>query len=248
MLTLLLSFTALVTATLSGIFGMAGGMLLMGVYVALLPVPTAMVMHGGTQLVSNVSRAWLLRHHVYWRGFRFYVAGSLLAFAVLCGFRYTPEPLVVFLGLGLTPFVARLLPAHVLDFQRPRAALLTGAQVAAVQLMAGAAGPLLDIAFVETQLDRNQIVATKAVTQVFSHTLKLVYFGAALRADELSWPLLLGVGVATLAGTRLGTAILERLSDVAFKRYSRAIVFAIGALYLCKAASVWLGGPAQLGG
>ena len=248
MFILLLSFTALVTATLSGVFGMAGGMLLMGVYVALLPVPTAMVMHGGTQLISNVSCAWLLRGHVYWRGFVYYVAGSSVAFALMLGLHYTPDPLVVFLGLGLTPFIARLLPAEWLDFQRPRAALVTGFQVAAVQLMAGAAGPLLDIAFVDTQLDRNQVVATKAVTQVFSHSLKLLYFGAAVQLGELSAPLVAAIVLATLAGTRLGTAVLARLSDVAFKRYSRAIVLAIGAMYLFKAASLWLGASGALGG
>ena len=248
MFILLLSLTALVTATLSGVFGMAGGMLLMGVYVALLPVPTAMVMHGGTQLVSNLSRAWLLRRHVYWHGFAYYVLGSSVAFALLLGIRYTPDPLVVFLGLGLTPFVAQLLPADWLDFQRPRAALVTGFQVAAVQLMAGAAGPLLDIAFVETRPDRSQVVATKAVTQVFSHTLKLVYFGAAVQTSQLSLPLLAAVGLATLAGTRLGTAVLARLSDVGFKRYSRSIVLAIGAMYLYKAASLWLGAWQPVGG
>ena len=130
----------------------------------------------------------------------------------------------------------------------PSAALVTGFQVAAVQLMAGAAGPLLDIAFVDTQLDRNQVVATKAVTQVFSHSLKLLYFGAAVQVGELSAPLVAAIVLATLAGTRLGTAVLARLSDVAFKRYSRAIVLAIGAMYLFKAASLWLGASGTLGG
>lgn len=124
----------------------------------------------------------------------------------------------------------------------------SGFQVAALQLMTGAVGPLLDIAFVDTQLDRSQVVATKAVTQVASHSLKLVYFGAAVQSSELSWQLLAAVGIATLAGTRLGTAVLERLSDATFKRYSRMIVLGIGAMYLYKAASLWLGSAAALGG
>jgi len=41
--------------------------------------------------------------------------------------------------------------------------------------------------------------------------------------------------VATLAGTKLGTLILERMSDVEFRRYSRAIVLCVGGVYLCKA-------------
>ena len=240
MLTIALALTALCTALLSGIFGMAGGMLLMGVYVGLLPVPTAMVMHGGTQLVANMSRAVILRRHVYWKGFGCYVLGALAAFAALSSLRYSPAPLVVFVGLGLTPFVAAILPASWLDFQQPRAAVVTGFQVAAVQLLAGSAGPLLDIAFVDTRLNRSQVVATKAVTQVFSHALKLVYFIRAARLGDISLPLVVALLVATLAGTRLGTAILDRISETAFKRYSRAIVYAVGGVYLYRAGALLL--------
>ncbi|HKU40124.1 MAG TPA: sulfite exporter TauE/SafE family protein [Polyangiales bacterium] len=240
MLTLLLSLTALATALLSGVFGMAGGMILMGVFAALLPVPTAMVMHGATQLTSNVSRAVILRSHVYWRGFFCYVAGSLLAYLAMLSVSYTPEPLVVFLGLGLTPFVAALLPRRWVDFERPLPAAVTGFQVAMLQLIAGAAGPLLDIAFVDTRLNRNQIVATKAATQVFSHSLKLAYFLPAVQGDEFSPQLIAAMLAATVAGTRLGTWLLERISEAAFKRYTRAIVYAIGGTYLFKAGMLLL--------
>lgn len=235
MLTLLLTLTSLATAVLSGVFGMAGGMILMGVFAALLPVPTAMVMHGATQLISNVSRAYILRAHVYWRGFACYVVGSLAAYLAMLSVSYTPDPLVVFLGLGLTPFLAALLPSHWLDFQRPVSAAVTGFQVAAIQLVAGAAGPLLDIAFVDTRLNRNQVVATKAATQVFSHLLKLAYFLPVVQVKEFSWQLIAAILVATVAGTRLGTWVLERMSEAAFKRYTRAIVYTIGGVYLCKA-------------
>ena len=36
------------TAFLSGLFGMAGGMILIGVLLALMPLPTAMVLHAIT--------------------------------------------------------------------------------------------------------------------------------------------------------------------------------------------------------
>lgn len=232
-----LSLTALATAVLSGIFGMAGGMVLMGVYTALLPVPTAMVMHGGTQTIANVSRALILRKDVYWRGFVLYALGALVAFAAMASLRYVPHPAVVFLGLGLTPFVAPLLPSRVMDFERPLAAVLCGFNVAALQLVAGAAGPLLDVAFLSTRLTRQQVVATKAVTQVFSHLLKLAYFLPALSTDELSPTLLVAILAATIVGTRLGTYALARMSDASFRRYSRAIVYAIGAAYLCKAGA-----------
>jgi len=235
MVAILLTLASLGTALLSGLFGMAGGMILMGVFAALLPIPAAMVMHGGTQLVSNVSRAFILRAHVYWKGFGLYVVGSLVAYVAMSSVRYTPDPLVVFLGLGLTPFVAALVPSRWVDFQRTVPAVVTGFQVAAMQLIAGAAGPLLDIAFVDTKLDRNEIVATKAVTQVFSHALKLAYFLPAVSVAEFSPQLIAAILVATVAGTRLGTWLLERMSDVAFKRYTRVIVYGIGGMYLCRA-------------
>lgn len=236
LLTTLLAITALFTALLSGVFGMAGGMVLMGVYTALLPVPTAMVMHGGTQMVSNGSRAFILRRDVYWRGFALYVVGALVAFALLSTIRYVPSPFVVFLGLGLAPFVARLLPVSLMDFQRPYAAVFCGFNVAAGQLLAGAAGPLLDVAFLRTMLTRKQVVATKAVTQVFSHLLKLVYFVPAIESGHITPLLALSLLVATLVGTRLGTYVLHRMSDESFRRYTRLLVYGIGVAYLCKAA------------
>ena len=48
-----LCLTMVATSFLSGIFGMAGGMILIGVLLALLPLPEAMVLHGVTQMASN---------------------------------------------------------------------------------------------------------------------------------------------------------------------------------------------------
>jgi uncharacterized membrane protein YfcA len=237
---LLLACAAFFTAVLSGVFGMAGGMLLMGVYAALLPVATAMVLHGATQLLANGVRAAILRRDIYLRGLCFYTVGSLAAFALLWQVRYVPDPVVVFLGLGLAPFLAALLPARALDFERPAAAVLCGAQVACVQLLAGAAGPLLDVAFVNTRLTRTQVVATKAITQVFSHSLKLVYFAAFVSGRELPPALLLAILAATLLGTAFGTRILARLTDDTFRAWSRYLVYGIGAFYLCKAGLLLL--------
>lgn len=239
MLILTLVLCALCTALLSGVFGMIGGMLLMGAYTALLPVPTAMVLHGGTQLLSNSMRAALLLRDVYWRGFAQYVVGALLALVVMLQVAYVPTPELVFLGLGAAPFVAACLPAGALDFQRGRSAVLVGALVASVQLLAGAAGPLLDAAFLDTQLTRTQVVATKAVTQMFSHVLKLGYFLPAFSASSVSPELAVAVFLATLAGTALGTWLLRRLSDASFRRYSRALVYGVGCVYLARAGLSW---------
>ena len=55
------------TAFLSGLFGMAGGLILIGVLLTILPLPSAMVLHAITQMASNGWRAFLWRDHIRWR-------------------------------------------------------------------------------------------------------------------------------------------------------------------------------------
>src|SRR5437879_13116683 len=63
------------TAFLSGLFGMAGGMILIGVLLMLMPLPTAMVLHAITQMASNGWRAFLWRGHIRWRPVFVYLIG-----------------------------------------------------------------------------------------------------------------------------------------------------------------------------
>ena len=53
MTALIILLATIATAMLSAVFGMAGGLILMGVLAALLPVASAMVVHGAVQSVSN---------------------------------------------------------------------------------------------------------------------------------------------------------------------------------------------------
>ena len=68
------------TAFLSGLFGMAGGMILIGVLLTFMPLPTAMVIHAVTQMASNGWRAFLWRAHIRWRPVAVYLLGCVLAF------------------------------------------------------------------------------------------------------------------------------------------------------------------------
>src|SRR5215510_2750152 len=67
LLVLALCMTMVATAFLSGLFGMAGGLILIAVLLALLPLPAAMVLHAVTQMASNGWRALLWHRHCRWR-------------------------------------------------------------------------------------------------------------------------------------------------------------------------------------
>ena len=81
-----IALAVLATSTLSGILGMGGGMILMGIFLLLLPLEWAMVLHGCTQLASNGSRAWLHRTEVEWRFLPRYFAGAVVVDAVVAHF------------------------------------------------------------------------------------------------------------------------------------------------------------------
>ena len=238
---------AFVTSTISGIFGMAGGLILMGVLALLLPVSAAFVAHGLIQIVANGWRAVLHRQHIDWRIVGFYAAGALAAGLVVAGVAFAPSKPLLYLLLGLVPLLAWL-PGDVarLDAARPGHAVAAGLSVTGLNLVAGVAGPLLDIFFVRTGLTRHRIVATKAAVQVFSHLAKILVYGLPLIGAAQSglppaWVLALAMP-ASMAGTWLGGRVLDRLTDKSFLAWTRWIVTAIGAGYLLQAARLTWGG------
>ena len=242
---LVILVTVLVTAFISGIFGMAGGLILMGVLAAMLPVATAMVVHGAVQMVSNGYRAFLWRQYIDWRVFRRYALGALSGFLVLLLVAWRPEARAVYLFLGLTAMLVWLPKSWLrLDILQRGQAELAGFAVQALNTLGGVAGPLLDIFFVTTDMDRRAIVATKSVTQVLAHLVKIVFWGVPVMAaaGEAAFPpvwfFVMAVPLSML-GTTLGGKLLERMSDVDFKRAMKWLVTAIGAAMLLKAAG-WL--------
>ena len=237
--------TVLATSFLSGIFGMAGGVIFMGELTALVPVATAMIIHGAVQMVSNGYRAYLWRRHIHWSVFRRYALGSAAAVLLLFALSWRPDKQMVYLMLGLVTLLVWLPKSIVdLDIQKPYQAEGAGFVVQALNTVAGVAGPLMDQFFVHTDMHRHEIVATKAVTQVLAHFVKIIFWSVpvimATGAQSLppAW-LILAAAPLSMLGTTLGGKVLDRMSDVNFKRGMKYLVTAVGAVMLMRAAG-WL--------
>jgi uncharacterized membrane protein YfcA len=244
---LFLIVAAFVTAALSGVFGMAGGLMLKGAIALVLPVSATFVTHGLLQLVANGWRAILHRRHLAWRIVAIYAAGSLAAGLIMASIALEPTKATLFLLMGIVPGILWIPQRWMrLDASRTPDALVCGLSVTGLNLTAGVAGPLLDVFFVRTALTRHEIVATKAATQVFSHLAKIVVYGAPLIAlggkGLPPWWVFAAAVPLSMAGTAVGGLILERLSDVHFKAMSRLIVTATGLVYLVGAAQLYLRG------
>ena len=233
--------SVLFTSFLSGIFGMAGGMILMGLLLAMLPLAQAMLLHGITQLASNGWRAWLWRDQVNWRIVRNIGLPSLLTAGVIALLPFTTDKATALIVLGLTPFLALLLPKSLrADATRSSHAWGCGTICTTLQLVAGGAGPILDLFFVHTGLDRKQVVATKAATQTLNHLIKIAYFGGILASGGGSFDgsvIVIAVGFA-MTGTTLSRWALEAMSDANFRRWTQWIVLSTAAVFLVQ--GVWL--------
>jgi len=230
-----LAASTLVTAFISGILGMAGGMILMGVLLAFLPLPAAMMLHGISQLASNGGRAFMLRNEVDWRVFRGYVVGAALALGLFAATSIVVGKAAALIAMGLTPFAALLLPEKLhLNVERRGHSALCGFVCLALNLVAGIAGPILDAFYVRSKMSRHAVVATKALTQTLSHLVKIAYFGGviAVQGGEVSPWLIPTMVLLAFLGTSLSRPVLERMSDASFRQWTRWTVMTLGALYL----------------
>ena len=233
---LFLIVAVLATSTLSGVFGMVGGMVLLWMLLLVMPVSTAIAVQGMLQLVANCSRAYFSRN---WLDLRILLhstiglAGAVLLLALLS---YTPDLAIVSLCVGLLPISAWLPVRWIrLDAARPGHAVVCGFASGALNIGVGGAGPIVDIFFVRTQMDRRQVIATKAALQVLSHLAKIVFYAASL--STLSRSNMLAIGIAapfSIIGTVIGHRILLRMTNHAFRQGTLWLVTGIGAFYFAQ--------------
>lgn len=238
-----LAVVAAVTSFISGIFGMAGGMLLIGFLLVLLPVPVAMVFHGVIQIAANGWRAWLWRRHVKWSVVLQFGTGAAASLLVFSSFDFVPDKALVLLVVGLTPFIALAVPRGIApDIERGGQAFLAGAIGGAIQLVSGVTGPLLDIFYVRTGMTRQVNVATKAAAQVLGHLTKVVYFAVLIEGpagrDLDQWLVMAYAACFAVLGTTLSRSFLDRMSDRQFYYWTRRVILALGTVYV--AQGIWL--------
>lgn len=224
------------TSMLSGIFGMAGGMILLWLLLLVLPASAAIAAQGLIQMIANGSRAILVRRYIDWRILGTMLAGLACAALALSLLRYTPELVVVTFAVGLLPVLVWIPRSWLaLDASRPLHAFVCGALGGGLNLTVGVAGPTVDIFFIRTEMDRRRVIATKAAMQVLSHAAKIAFYAdAAFGLTATEWQAVaIGAPVAVL-GTYAGGFVLERMTDGGFRRWTRWIVTFIGLAFLLR--------------
>src|SRR5256884_2081019 len=151
----LIGATIVFSSFLSGVFGMAGGMVLLGVLLNYVDVATGMILFAIIQLFANGWRVLQWRRYVLWSILGWYVVGAAISFAGMWTIAFVPDKAMVYLALGLMPFVVEALPAAMRpNIEWRGVALITGPATTIILNLAGGGGRFLAIFFHQSLLDR----------------------------------------------------------------------------------------------
>ena len=232
--------TVVFSSFLSAVFGMAGGMILLGVLLAYLDVASAMILFSTIQFFVNGARVVQWRDYIRWPIFYWYVVGAAFAFIIMWTIAYVPEKATVYLVLGIMPFLIEVLPAALRpNIEWRGVPLVSGFLTTIIQLLAGVGGLMLDIFFQKSMLDRKTTNATKAVTQSFSHIVRWIYFATLAGIGTLPVWVAASAVVLGLGGAWLAPMVIERMTDHGFRQWTRALIMAISVVYLIRAGMLY---------
>lgn len=221
----ILSVVAFLTATLSAVIGMGGGMLLLAALFAFMPHASAIPTHACVQLVSNSTRTLVFLPHVEWPAVgRFLIGvipGSFIGVAalVLLGDSPRAEPWLKLL-VGAYILGSLAIPARPSGDRRlPGWSFpLLGLAAGAAAFTVGAVGPLIGPLFARGNFKKEALVATKAVFQSLLHLAKIPTFLLVRSYPNLAelGALTLAMAIMAVLGTLLGRRLIHRVSERAF--------------------------------
>src|SRR5260370_37857024 len=153
----LIGATIVFTSFLSGVFGMAGGMILLGVLLNYFDVASGMILFSIIQLFANGWRVVQWRGYVLWPICGCYVAGAAISFAGMWMIAFVPDKATVYLALGLMPFAVEALPAAMRpNIEWRGVPFAPGIATTIVQILAGVGGVFLLFFFSQKSLAPQQ--------------------------------------------------------------------------------------------
>ncbi len=224
---LLLVPIAFLTSCLAGIMGMGGGVLLIALMPGLVPAATIIPIHALTQLASNLSRAAFGWREIDLRLIPAFTLGAV-AGAWLGGEIYASLDLhwlpAVIGGLIL---VFTWLPMPRVSGGGQFALALLGFYQTGLGMLAGATGPLGAAVLLRRNTGRDWLVVNTAVYMSLNHFLRYVAFAALGFSLAPWWQLVLGMALAGIAGSWVGTRLRHHLPEAHFHRWFRLLVTAL---------------------
>lgn len=213
-LVMLLSLAAFITSSITAAMGIGGGVVLLALMAQLVPPALLIPLHGAAQLMSNANRVLVQRKFINWAYIKPFLLGSIVGGALITPLALYMPVAIGQLVLGMFIILATWKSAWLRLSNWPPAA--SGGITTGLSLVLGATGPLVISVLPKSTWERQVVVGTHGMAMVIQHGIKIIAFSSLNVSLVAYWPLLLGIGVATLAGNLVGAKLLARVPEEKF--------------------------------
>jgi len=237
---LILVISAFITSSISAVLGMGGGIILLGIMAIIIPEGYKVIaLHGVVQLFSNSTRTYVFRKNIKVSLIKQFFFGSLIGvslsiFIILMLIYYfnvqsaneiKVEVLKPFIGLFIVWYLFLKGPKKE---KKVNSFIPVGLIAGLSSIFVGAVGPLIAPFFLNKSLNKENIIANKAASQMITHLSKIplfIYFFNMDYTAELN--LLLPLILAVYFGTNFGKKILSFIPEALFKKLFKITLFII---------------------
>jgi len=229
-----LTFCGFGTAFLSGVAGLGGGTILIGVlYAAGLSPVEAVPLFAAVQFVSNSSRTVAYLKHVEWRAAGWFSLAAVPATLLVAPFAATVNPDLVCLILAVL-ILASLAPGQADKAPLPPRVAFVGAGLlnGSLGMFVGATGLFVGRLFFRPEWTKETTIGTLALTQVIGHGLRVAAYGLVGFSVFAQPQLLVPLALAVVAGTWAGKQANARISRALFDRLFQLILILLSAKLL----------------
>jgi uncharacterized membrane protein YfcA len=223
---IILTLLTLLTSTISAIIGMGGGVLLLSLMTFFMSYQTIIPVHGLVQLVSNSSRVYFLRHHTRWVLFRYFMLGAPLgAWLATVILKKIIDNNIPLLLVALFILYAVFRPKKMPHLNVPDKGWVgIGFLAGVLGIIIGAVGPLIAPFFLRDDLKKEEIIATKASVQMFTHAMKIPAF-LYLEFNYLKHlDLIIMLSIAAIIGTSFGVKLLKNINENVFRSLFKTVL------------------------
>ena len=231
-----LLFVSWLAATISGIAGFGGSLIILPVFSYLIGAKTAIPILTIAWLMGNFSRAGFGYRDIRWRPVIYFCIGAIPASVV--GARVFVELPSGFIMKAIACFLLAIVLLRHLNVKytiSEKWFIPWGALVGFLSSIFGSAGPIGAVAFLSLNLSPAAYVASEAVTAVFMHLTKTVVYGryALLTAHDVLVGIILGT--AMVIGSWTARPFIKKMSGKVFGYFIDVLlVVAAGSLIFSK--------------
>ena len=236
---IILIISAFITSSVSAVLGMGGGIILLGIMAIIIPQGYMVIaLHGIIQLISNSTRTYIFRESVNWDIIRKYACGAVVGLIlsiciinILIHFSKVSSANQLKFDI-LKPLIGVFIIWYLFFKKKKKKSnksfLWVGTISGIATVFVGASGPLIAPFFLNRDLKKNNLIATKAACQMITHFGKIPIFIYFFNFKYIeNFYIIFPLSIAVIIGTKLGKKILGFIPEEIFVKLFRIVLFLI---------------------